>query len=163
MTPGNHGYPQPALTFEPSGISKLVRVCDVFEALTSVRPYKGAMTPVEAYVVMHREDRGFDPEWLNFFEQVIGIYPLGTRLILDSGEEAVVTAHGPSVCQPQVRLVLGADGKPLSSADEELIIIGEEKEGRSFDIKEIRSPHRSDEHEDSLVDQAIKTPQHPCL
>ncbi len=163
MTPGNHGYPQPALAFEPSGISKLVRVCDVFEALTSVRPYKGAMTPVEAYVVMHREDRGFDPEWLNFFEQVIGIYPLGTRLKLKSGEQAVVIEHGPSVCQPRVRLVLDADGKPVNSEDSEPIIIGVEREGRSYSIKEIRSPHRRKQDEEILVDQVISTPQHPCL
>lgn len=163
MTPGNHGYPQPSLTFEPSGISKLVRVCDVFEALTSVRPYKGAMTPVEAYVVMHREDRGFDPEWLNFFEQIIGIYPLGTRLKLDSGEEAVVTAHGPTVCQPQIRLILDADGKPFSAKEQELVIIGEEKEGQTYGIKEIRSPHRPAEDEETLIDQVLSVPQHPCL
>ncbi len=163
MTPGDRGYPQPALPFEPSGISKLVRVCDVFEALTSVRPYKGAMTPVEAFVVMHREEGGFDPDWLNFFEQIIGIYPLGTRLKMESGEEAVVTAHGPTISQPQVRLLLDPQGKPLPASADQIIIVGEEAEGRKFCIKEITSGQRPETDEEAIIDQAISTPQHPCI
>src|SRR5262249_50546437 len=48
------------LPFPPSGISRLVRICDVFEAITAVRPYKPALTPLQAYALMRRNKAGFD-------------------------------------------------------------------------------------------------------
>lgn len=104
MGPGNTGYPTPALPFEPSGISKLVRVADVFEALTSVRPYKAALTPVHAYAIMHRMRHAFDERWLRFFTRVVGLFPIGTRVELDDGSRAAVVNHGPSPYQPRVRV-----------------------------------------------------------
>jgi putative nucleotidyltransferase with HDIG domain len=104
MTPDGGGYPTPALPFTPSEVSKLVRVCDVFEALTAVRPYKKALTPVQAYAVMFKNARDFDPNWLRFFARTIGLYPLGTRVILDNGAEASVVAHGNDPERPFVQV-----------------------------------------------------------
>lgn len=117
MGPGDTGYPRPAVPFEPSGISKLVRVADVFEALTSVRPYKAALTPVHAYAIMHRMQRAFDVRWLKLFTRVIGLFPIGTRVELDDGSQATVVNHGPSPHQPQVRVESG-------SSEEALVMIG---------------------------------------
>ena len=61
MGPGNTGYPTRTIPFEPSGVSRLVRVCDVFEALTAARPYKPPLPPLHAFVIMHRMENGFDP------------------------------------------------------------------------------------------------------
>ena len=113
MGPNHSGYPQAALPFEPSGVSKLVRVCDVFEALTAVRPYKPAMTPVHAYAIMRRMRDGFDPRWLAYFVQAIGLYPLGTHVELSTGEEALVVGTGPSPRQPIVRLTKDTAGAVL--------------------------------------------------
>lgn len=162
MAPDGKGYPTPALAFEPSGISKLVRVCDVFEALTSVRPYKRALTPAEAYVLMHRDDKGFAPEWLAFFEQVIGVYPLGTRLLLDDGSDAVVEDHGPSIDQPIVRLLTDPDGKPLTADAPELITIGAEHDGVVRRVEEIASARRREQEADPELAGRIVAPQHAC-
>lgn len=113
MGPGGSGYPEPTLPFEPSGVSRLVRVCDVFEALTSVRPYKAAMSPLHAYAIMHGMKDSFDPRWLRTFISCIGLYPTGSRLTLDTGEEALVVGSGPSLRQPRVRLLSGPDGGAL--------------------------------------------------
>jgi putative nucleotidyltransferase with HDIG domain len=105
MGENGSGYPRPAFAFQPSSVSRLVRVCDVFEALTAVRPYKPAMTPLHAFATMHRMRDGFDPQVLQFFVHVVGIFPFGTRVLLDDGEEAVVVAHGSAPLRPRVRLL----------------------------------------------------------
>ncbi len=129
MGPGGSGYPTPALPFEPSGVSKLVRVCDVFEALTAARPYKAPMTPVEAYVIMHRMRDGFDPRWLRFFVRALGLYPIGTRVELDRGEQALVVGTGPSLRQPSIRLLTAEGGGALPADAPTDLIVGEPHEG----------------------------------
>lgn len=129
MGPGGQGYPEPALPFEPSGISRLVRVCDVFEALTSIRPYKAATPPLQAYAIMHRMVDGFDQRWLRAFIRCIGLYPVGSRLILDTGEEAVVIADGPALDRPAVRILCDPDGAPLAAGAPAEVTIGVPEDG----------------------------------
>ena len=113
-----------------SGISKLVRVCDVFEALTAARPYKPALPPLQAYVIMHRMKDGFDPHWLRFFVRSIGLFPLGSSVELESGEKGVVVDDGPSLERPKVKLLTGPDGVELPAEERAIITIGDTHEGR---------------------------------
>lgn len=108
MGPRSTGYPVPYLPFEPSGISKLVRLCDVFEAITAVRPYKKALPPLQAFTLMRRMRDGFDPDWFRFFVRTIGVYSKGTRVILDGGQEGVVVEIGEDPNRPVVRVSDGS-------------------------------------------------------
>ncbi|MEE2887254.1 MAG: HD domain-containing phosphohydrolase [Planctomycetota bacterium] len=130
------GYPVASLPFEPSGISKLVQVCDVFEALTAVRPYKRAMTPLEAYTVMYRNEHDFDPQWLRFFVQALGVYPQGTFLTLDTGEVSVVTEQGIRPTQPIVKILTGPDGEPLLEHESLTCELGEVSDGMIRNVQE---------------------------
>ena len=129
MGPRSSGYPVPYLPFEPSGISKLVRICDVFEAITAVRPYKKALPPLQAFTLMRRMRTGFDPEWFPFFVRTIGVYSKGTRVILNDGKEAVVVAAGESPAKPLVRVVDG-------SRETEPVQVGVAEDGM---VREIRA------------------------
>ncbi|HEX5050380.1 MAG TPA: HD domain-containing phosphohydrolase [Planctomycetota bacterium] len=130
MGPTGRGYPQPTVPVAPSGISRLVRVCDVFEALTSVRPYKRALTPIEAYAVMFRNEQDFDPAWLRRFARTLGLFPTGSRVHLDCGSEALVTAQGECPEQPRVRLLSGPGGTALPAGHPTELAIGAPFEGR---------------------------------
>ncbi|MBK9129729.1 MAG: HD domain-containing protein [Phycisphaerales bacterium] len=112
MTPSEGGYPRPIVRFEPSAISRLVRVCDVFEALTAARPYKKALTAVHAYAIMHRCRDDFDPTWLGYFAQTIGLYPLGTRApdVGAAGARRRPHARSPPAQGPPVERSGAADG-----------------------------------------------------
>lgn len=130
---GKGAYPDPKIAFEPSGISKLVRVCDVFEALTSVRPYKRALSPLEAYAVMLRKPEDFDQDWLRFFISAMGVFPLGSYLELSSGEAGLVVGHGPNPAQPKMQVIgeaglLEEDGKPLE------VVLGQPHHGVTRDL-----------------------------
>ena len=129
MGPRGEGYPKPALPIAPSSISCLVRVCDVFEALTAVRPYKQALSPLEAYAVMFRNEHDFHPRWLRRFTRVLGLFPAGTRVQLDDGSLAVVTAQTDHVERPRVRLLTGEGGGDLRRDQPRDLVIGEEHEG----------------------------------
>jgi len=139
MSPAG-GYPTPSIPFEPSGVSKLVRVCDVFEALTSVRPYKHALTPVEAYAVMYRQEHTFDPKWLQFFVRTLGLYPEGTRLRMDDGAEALVVGPGMRLDQPRVRLLTGPQDLPIEDGAPDRFTVGDELDGRTPRIEAVITP-----------------------
>ena len=160
MAPDGGGYPTPVAAFRPSGISRLIRICDVFEALTAVRPYKCDLTPLEAMAIMHRERAGFDPDWLCFFFRTIGIYPIGTRLRLDSGEMALVVAKGPSCDSPVVRLLDEAGVAAGEGARE--CTIGLPQEGVVRQIAAIVRRHASEDHDDPSP-LAIAAPATACL
>ncbi len=119
MSPTRRGYPKPLLDFEPSGLSKLIRICDVFEAMTAVRPYKRALTPLEAYTLMNQDQAEYDQRWFRFFVRALGLYPQGTRVLLDDGSTAIVTDQGPRPDQPIVRRTTGGEAfvAPLTIGD----------------------------------------------
>ncbi len=160
MADKGRGYPKPTLPFEPSGISKLVRVCDVFEALTSVRPYKAALTPVEAYAIMHRNPDDFDPKWLRFFVDAIGLYPLGTRLILSTGEYGTVIGHGGRRDQPRVKLSIDAYGNSLPDGAPTIIDVGSEIDGVTREVKSVVPRQRRSEAQPD--DDEPKKGKMPC-
>ena len=142
MGPNGEGYPQPTLPVAPSGISRLVRVCDVFEALTSVRPYKRALTAVEAYAVMFRNERDFDPHWLRLFARTIGLFPTGTRLQLTSGAEAMVVEQTRCPERPIVQLLSGPDGTTLPADHPPRATVGELLNGQLVRIQTVSSHDR---------------------
>lgn len=136
------GYPDAAVPVQPSGISRLVRVCDVFEALTSIRPYKRALTPIEAYAVMFRDHAEFDPAWLRAFARTIGLFPDGTRLRLSDGSLAVVRSQSTCPERPVLQLLAGADDAPLPAGRPDHFTLGDEVEGRVLRVATVETQER---------------------
>jgi len=85
------GYPN-QLTHEKIGpYAKMSAVCDVYDAITSDRPYKKGWEPAEAIRKMAEwSHRCFDQHIFHAFVKTIGIYPIGTLVRLDSDHLGVV-------------------------------------------------------------------------
>jgi putative nucleotidyltransferase with HDIG domain len=84
------GYPD---QLRGDGISLLARmgaVCDVYDAVTSDRPYKKAWPPATALLSMTSWENHFDKEILAAFVRYMGTYPVGSLVRLKSGYLAVV-------------------------------------------------------------------------
>ena len=109
------GYPRTCGEFEQSIVTKLVKICDVYEALTAVRPYKRAMTPAKAYRVMLDMPGHFDPDLLRHFVRTVGIYPSGTRVRLDTGEVARVIRQTADFHRPVIEVIEDGGG-PVDEA-----------------------------------------------
>lgn len=142
MGPNGVGYPDAVAPVRPGGISRLVRVCDVFEALTAIRPYKRALTPIEAYAVMFRDPEEFDPSWLRAFVRTIGLFPDGSRVRLTDGALAVVRSQTTCPEQPVVQLLTGADDAALAPGQPDHFRIGAEVEGRTLQVATIETQDR---------------------
>ena len=99
------GYPHKLKGEEISLFSRIAAVCDVYDAVTSDRPYRKGWTPAEA---MHRmlSWRGhFDTALLHAFVRTIGIYPVGSLVRLASGRVALVVQAGEqSLLKPKVHV-----------------------------------------------------------
>ena len=112
------GYPKSIRARELSIFSKVIAVADGFDAATSRRVYQ--TVPIQPDQVLkemwENRRRGYDPVVVKAFINLIGIYPVGTCVILDTYEVAIVHAANPDVSyvhRPIVRVVTTADGALL--------------------------------------------------
>ena len=88
-----------------SDLAAMGAICDVYDAITSDRPYKKGWEPVDAIRKMAEWQEGhFDREIFHTFVKMIGIYPTGTLVRLQSDRLAVVLTQGRnSTLTPIVR------------------------------------------------------------
>lgn len=99
------GYPHGLKEQDISLLARMGAICDVYDAVTSVRPYKRPWDPAAAMREMARWDGHFDKRIFNAFVKSVGIYPLGALVRLASGHLAVVVEPGTeSLLKPIVRV-----------------------------------------------------------
>jgi putative nucleotidyltransferase with HDIG domain len=107
----------------PDGVSRpslnlatmLVGIADVYDAMRSQRKYQGSFASERVLAVLERNDGAqFDKHLVRRFVQLLGIYPVGNMVKLDTGEAAVVLQiHAPDPYRPKVRVLFAADGTRL--------------------------------------------------
>jgi putative nucleotidyltransferase with HDIG domain len=115
------GYPATPSWNHRDRVTSLLQICDVYEALTAVRPYKLALTPRRAFEIMLRDEGAYDPIMLAAFIRAMGFYPPGSPVRLTDGRRAVVLAAGADIERPQVRITHTAEGLPIE-ADHALVL-----------------------------------------
>ncbi|MDF1701592.1 MAG: HD domain-containing protein [Planctomycetota bacterium] len=125
QNPDGTGYPNAIRAARPSGATMIVKMADVYEALTAVRPYKPSMSPTRAYRIMMDMQGHFDPSLLRRFIEVNGIYPVGSRVELSTGESARVTGQTDSPLAPIVQTERAASGERLFEEDIEILDLRE--------------------------------------
>ncbi|MEX2375702.1 MAG: HD-GYP domain-containing protein [Dehalococcoidia bacterium] len=99
------GYPDRLDDGSLSMFARMGAVCDVYDAITSDRPYKAGWDPATAMRKMHEWcNRHLDKKVFQAFVKTIGIYPVGSLVKLESGLLAVVTDASPSnLLTPKVK------------------------------------------------------------
>lgn len=107
----------------PTGVARgrlnlgtmLCSIADVFDAMRSQRVYqKASPTDRILRVLKHSDGQQFDQHLVRRFVQLIGIYPAGNLVRLNTGDVAVVLeVHAPDPYKPRVRVLFDREGKRL--------------------------------------------------
>lgn len=99
------GYPKRLNSETMSLFAKMGAVCDVYDAITSNRPYKAGWDPAESIKRMAEWKGHFDTQVFQAFVKSLGIYPIGSLLRLESGKLGVVTEQGEqSLLTPKIKV-----------------------------------------------------------
>jgi HD-GYP domain-containing protein (c-di-GMP phosphodiesterase class II) len=113
------GYPRSVRPRALGIFSRIVSVADGFDAATTRRSYQ--TVPIEPDQVLREmwenPKRGYDTVLVKALINLIGIYPVGTCVILDTFEVGIVAAPNPEAAllnRPLVRLVIDADGGAIA-------------------------------------------------
>ena len=114
------GYPRTMLKTTVSLFGNIVSIADVYDAMTTARPYRSNnFTPYEALdFIIGKSGSLFDPMLVKLFVEIMGRYPAGTMVELTTGEIGVVSEPpnvGMSFDRPRVRVITG--GEPDSVLD----------------------------------------------
>ncbi len=108
------GYPLLRLSKRPLNLfSKIISIVDTFDALTSGRIYIRKPTPPDITLqkMFYQMKVKFDPFLLKIFNDIIGIYPAGTLVLLNTEELALVlTNNETNKARPYIKIVGNRDG-----------------------------------------------------
>lgn len=118
------GYPHALTGAQISLMARMGAVCDVYDAVTSNRPYKAGWDPAESLRRMAQWKGHFDPVVFQAFVKSVGIYPTGSLVKLQSGRLAVVTEQNPTaLLKPKVKVFFSTKSN-LRIVPEELNLDG---------------------------------------
>lgn len=90
------GYPHRLPAAQISQLARMGAICDVYDAITSNRPYKAGWDPAESIARMASWKGQFDTTLFAAFVQSLGIYPNGSLVKLASQRLAVVAEQNPA-------------------------------------------------------------------
>jgi putative nucleotidyltransferase with HDIG domain len=106
------GYPHKLKADQISLFSKMGAVCDVYDAVTSNRPYKDGWEPGISLHRMAQWADHFDDTVFKAFVKSVGIYPIGSMVRLKSGRLAVVIDQSPkSLLTPVLKVFFSTKSK----------------------------------------------------
>lgn len=114
------GYPSLTARDHPHPVTRVVALADFYDAATaSADPRARPLLPHDAMrLILDQAGRAFDPALARVFVQVLGLYPVGSLVTLESGESALVVRPGEREAErPVVRIVRAAGGASVDPYD----------------------------------------------
>ena len=107
------GYPQGLSGTNILFESRIVSVVDAFEAMVSERPWRNSMIGYEAMrAILSDNQRRFDPEIVKVFIRAMGLYPVGSLVLLSDGSIGrVISSREEAPLRPEVIILINSTGR----------------------------------------------------
>lgn len=114
------GYPNVKYKKELSLFGKIISIADCYDGMTSSRVYsRDAMAPDKALrIMMGKAGKMYDMALMKLFVNCLGVYPVGSLLLLNSRELAVVIQNNPDPARwdaPKVKIISDSAGNEVES------------------------------------------------
>ncbi|MDD5596072.1 MAG: HD domain-containing protein [Candidatus Omnitrophica bacterium] len=109
------GYPKLPFIKKAHKASLIVSICDVYDALSQRRNYKNDYPPMVIYEIMMKgKGTSFDPELLDRYFKIMGVWPVGSIVSLSDSRVAVVRQEdAEDIFAPRVEVIYPLDKKEL--------------------------------------------------
>ncbi|NGQ94823.1 HD-GYP domain-containing protein [Brevibacillus sp. SYP-B805] len=109
------GYPQGLKGKQIHEYAQIVAICDVYDSLTSPRPWRKRYMPQDALeYLLGSGGHLFELRLVDAFRQHIAVFPIGSTVVLNTGETGVVCKVDPECChRPVVRVMKDGRGNEL--------------------------------------------------
>jgi len=119
------GYPKVETVFDLELFSKIISIADRYDAITSSRVYsRTAHTAADALSIMHSlSGNELDTSLLKMFIQMIGVYPIGCLVVLDTNELGLVIENNQApefIDRPRVLLIADSTGNKIENTEADL-------------------------------------------
>ncbi len=156
------GYPDALKNDQITRLIKLASIVDVYDAITSDRCYHDGMSPYKALQNIYSwTSDHFAKEYVEGFMSCMGIYPVGTIVMLNDGQTAIVIATtAKTKLRPMVMLV--KDSKGVFYKQRKIYNLSSQKWNNSNDRLEISGviePKESDIKVSKILEQESLAPQ----
>ncbi len=117
------GYPKLTVPWSQSLTGRILTIADCYDAMTSARVYRREPIPPEKVlkIMFAKSGQSFDPTLLKLFVNCVGITPIGSLVLLNTNEMAVVlkpNPHQAAAQQPIVKVISDVQGNPLEEGPE---------------------------------------------
>jgi HD-GYP domain-containing protein (c-di-GMP phosphodiesterase class II) len=139
------GYPRYFKRQSINLFSKIVKIADFFDAVTTKRVYRTShFTRDEALTLMLAQGKKeFHPLLLREFVKMMGVYPVGSLVALDTGELAVVVDVNPEMpflLRPRVKLITDSAGNRKDGETMDLSAVDPATQTHSRTIVKVLDP-----------------------
>lgn len=110
------GYPRGLKENMIHEFARIVSLADVFDALSTDRIYRKRFLPHETIEFIRDKGKSrFDPEFCKIFLQRVAPYPVGSTVLLNTGERAVVVKTSRELpARPVVKVIINKAGESVS-------------------------------------------------
>ncbi len=140
------GYPRLIRKKDLTLFGKIIKIADCYDAMTTPRVYRSkTFRPEQALAVMVRDKNGFDPILLKLFISIVGIYPIGSLVLLDTNQMGVVYETNPDpqyINRPKVIIVSQSEGRRRIGPAMDLTEVDPETKSYTRSIVKTLDPHK---------------------